>query len=473
MPRTTPSQPVATDRITLAISDVAVAPDGSTRIVFQIDTRRSRPVPAGGYALWSEDPSGDLALHDTTLAGGTMHQIPFGRFRWNANVTIADGRRKKFFVALERANPERASNYVEVAVPAVPPVTELSAQDAVLKVRVTGRARSQGHPFVEVPVKVTIGDASAMAYADREGRWSATLPATAGTHTVTATALGISLGDAAPVSIRVVVGPPPAVPLLILFPEEHRPITRLTRVTGTGVPMSDFHVRLGKGPVVTTTSNAGGAWEARDVQADKHGEVAIVVESAATGEIIERDVRVDYFPAWAVETLACGPTVSPEEPETPFGVAIADGSGEFARVIEYRAPGTEPWHPLGTVEESGRWAFLQHIPPAPPFRPMAPLELRCEGDPVVRTMRVEPPPPIILVPESGAVTGATPEISGVSATPLLVQLDDETEIPVRPEKGRWKVTLGPLEPGEHTVTARHPPSTRGTNRVTFLVDGTA
>ncbi|MDI6649287.1 hypothetical protein QL693_20065, partial [Bacillus altitudinis] len=77
------------------------------------------------------------------------------------------------------------------------------------------------------------------------------------------------------VSVQVVVATAPAIPLRLLFPEEGRKISRLTRVTGTARPKTRVEVSVGGGPVAVTEANAGGAWEVSEARSETPGLVDV------------------------------------------------------------------------------------------------------------------------------------------------------------------------------------------------------
>ncbi|MET0130689.1 MAG: hypothetical protein ABW207_08480 [Stenotrophomonas chelatiphaga] len=442
-----PRDPSPDPTIHLAIDNVTLAPQAGAAIDFRISASTLLN-PSAGYQLWSEDSEGKLHRHSATKSSGEMHSQPFGTRQWWASVGKNSNRTMRFFAARERENPRRASEYVDVPLPEVPPPAEFTARDGVMKVVATGRVRPNASAQLSVSGRVTTVEAN------RDGRWTATVVAAEGTHTASAIALDVRLGNSAPASTSVTVSAPPHIPLGLQFPEEGRKITRITRVTGVSTPYSDLQVSLGEGPPATATANPGGAWEVSEVRSERSGEVVLRVENLSTGEVVERRVEVDYFSPWSVSRLIAGPLVDETGLVTRFG-AIAEGTGEHFDIIEFSVGRDGPWTELSTVDENGVWRFEHLITPPPaPFRPGR-LFLRTASDPLAQLHTVEFQAPIITSPREGAETGPTPVFSGTAVGPFDIELADGSKQHLRPDKeNKWSIEVGPLAPGEHTIIAR-------------------
>lgn len=462
----TPSVPTTDLQIELTIDSVTVAPEGNAAIDFKI-TAKANVAHVDGYQLWSEDESGGFFRHSSTKDNAEMHQRPFGTRLWWAHAIRHTATTMRFFAAWSRENPVRVSNYVDIVLPALPAPTEFSARDGGLNVICTGRAL----PYGEVLVR--LDKTSSKVEAGKDGTWRAIIDTAPGTYTASAQCLGGTLPDSPRVSVQVVVAEAPAIPLRLLFPEEGRKISRLTRVTGTARPKTRVEVSVGGGPVAVTEANAGGAWEVSEARSDTPGLVDVFVETPDTGEALRRSVDVESFPVWEVTHLFAGPIVDESGLVTRAG-AVAEGRGEQGDTIQYSARGEEPWTDLATVGEDLRWRF-EHVappPPPPPFR-IGRLYLRCPGDPLIRDYTVELQPPVITSPEEGAVTGPSVEFSGFAGLAFDIELPDGSKQRVRPDKEyAWKVVLGPFAPGIHTVIARSAATNhkREQTRRTFLVE---
>ena len=461
----TPPIPTRDPEIELAIDLVTLTPEGGPSIDFKMTAKLKAP-HGGGYRLWSETESGGFFRHSTTKRFGERHLMPFGTLLWWANAVRHTTTTMRFFAAWEWENPVRVSNYVDVVLPVEESPTEFTARDGGSKVVCTGRVRPKGK------VQVSVGDRSTTVEAQKDGRWRAIVDAAPGTHTASAVCLGGPFPDSPAVSTQVVVGPAPAIPLLLLFPEEGRKISRLTRVTGTARPNTRVEVSLGGGPVVVAEAGPGGAWEVRQARSDRSGLVDLFVETPDTGEALHRNVEVDYFAEWDVTQLVAGPIVDENGLVTRSG-AIAEGGGEVGDIIQYSVQGQEPWHDLATVGDDLRWRFKHVAPPPakPPFR-LGRLHLRSAGDPLPRQYNVEAQAPLITLPEEGTVAGSSAAFAGLAAFPFVLELPDGSTQRVTPDKDhRWEIVLGPFAPGTHTVVARSGPSSQGRERTrrTFLV----
>lgn len=459
--KTSDAGTASTAAISLHISNVTPVSEGEAAVDFTLSAEA--PGMSHGYTLWSEDAEGTLFRHSATKAYAELHRLPFGTFPWWAPARLHTATHMRFFAALEWENPTRISDYVDVILPPVPAPTEFAARDGGLKVVGTGRARPRSKVLFSVAGQSTIVEVRV------DGRWQVVMDAPEGRHKATAVSLGGGLPDSASVSTSVVVAPAPDIPLLLLFPEVGRKITRLTRVTGTARPRSKVEASLGGGPVVSTEANPGGAWEMPEVRSDASGEVTLFVESS-TGEAAQRTVNVEYFPQWEVTQLVAGRFLAEDGTEIGTGI-MAKGSGDPGDVIQYRTRSNDDWTDLATVDEERAWRF-DHltIPPHPPFQ-RGRLFLRTPGDPEERVYIVEPPPPIISTPRDGYTTGANPEFSGFATNVFTLQLPDGTKQRIRPENDRsWRAILGPFAPGIHTVIAYSTPDAgREVSQCTFVV----
>ncbi len=458
------SAPARDSDIELSIDTVSLTPEGGPAIDFRI-TAKANVAHVGGYLLWSEDESGRFFRHSSTKDAAEMHRRPFGTFLWWAQAIRHTKTTMRFFAAWERENPVRVSNYVDVVLPTEAAPVEFAARDGGLKVICTGRVRPRGSVVVQV------AGASSRVDAQKDGTWRAIIDAAPGTYTAIAVSRGIDLPDSPPVSAQVVVAQAPAIPLLLLFPEEGRKISRLTRVTGTARPGTRVEVSLGGGPVVTAEAGPGGAWEAREARSDQSGSVLLFVETPDTGEALHRAVDVEYFPEWDVAHLIAGPIFDDDGLVTRAG-AIAEGRGEHGDVIQFSQSGGEPWTDLATVAEDLRWRF-EHLAPPPPPPPLRPgmLHLRSAGDPLTRRYSVEQQAPLITAPAEGSVTGTHVEFSGFAVRPFDIQLPDGSTQRVTPDKEHvWKMVIGPFAAGVHTVIARASARQREQTRRTFLVE---
>lgn len=459
-----PFDPAPDPAIQLAIDDIVPSPDRGAAIDFRISAS-SRANPSAGYTLWSEDENGQHHRHSTTKDHGEMHLLPFGTRLWWADIILHAPRTMRFFAARERENPTRASDYVDVVLPAVPPPEDVSARNGVLKAIVTGRARPG------VGVRCRAGEALVSGLAGGDGRWQLIIDLPTGMHTLQVVTVDGVLGESRPVPVTVDITSPPHLPLLLLFPERDRKVARLTRVTGSATPFSDIQATLGDGPLATTRANAGGAWEIKEIRSSVSGAVRLRVENLSTGEVVERPIEVEYFPAWSVTRLLAG-TVVDENGLVIRGGVIATGTGDPGFVIEFSRHPSGPWSTLATIGEDRHWRF-EHLsyPPPAPFGP-GPLLLRVAGDPVHQEYRVETQRPIILSPGEGESTGPRPLFRGTAPAPFQIVLADGTFLGVTPDRqtAQWQVELGPLAPGVHAITARaNPRAEREIARRTILV----
>lgn len=451
--------------IDLQIQHARLAPDSGEWIDF-VFSASPLSGPETGFMLWSEGADGTSHRENEGKDWGNHHTFDFWKKRlWAAQARPHSAQTMRFFASLDYSDERRASNYVDVPLPTLPPPTELSARDGTLKVIIAGRA----HPGVSV--RCSVGDRSTTV-STGDGRWQAVLEVPKGAHEVQAVVVGPALGESAPTRTQVVVTDPPHIPLRLQYPEENRKIERITRVTGSATPHAEIQASLGGG-TATTKANAGGAWEVSRLQSDQSGPLTLLVDNLTTGETVARAVEVDYFPQWDVTHLFAGPIFNESGQVTRAG-AVAEGRGEQGDTIQYSVRGEEPWTDLATVGEDLRWRF-EHVappPPPPPFR-LGRLYLRCPGDPLIRDYTVELQPPVITSPEEGAVTGPSVEFSGFAALSFDIELPDGVKQRVTLDKEHaWKVVLGPFAPGIHTVIARSSATNhkREQTRRTFLVE---
>lgn len=279
-----------------------------------------------------------------------------------------------------------------------------------------------------------------------------------------------ALGESTEVISEVVVTSPPKIPLQIQSPEVNRKISRITGASGSATPKSDIRVSLGGG-TATTKANAGGAWSVGGLTSNQSGPLKLQVENLSTGEVIERDVEVEYFPQWEVAELVLSPLVDGNGLVTKLG-AIARGTGEPGYTITLsrdRNPDAPALLEVPVGDDS-TWDF-RHLssPPAPPF-PGGQLHVRSTGDPVVRPYRVGVQAPLILVPEEGQATGPQPVLSGFASRAFQLVLPDQSTmmVPVAADQS-WQVQLPPLPLGIQLITAGDPREARETTRRTILV----
>ncbi len=412
--------------------------------------------PGEGWALWRVDGEGKA-----TVLNHWMHQLPWGSFDWLSAPVAHDGRHLRLFASPSQLDPTRISDFVDVAIPGMPPPSEVAARDGSRRVIFTGR--------VLPGARVAISMDGRTVESSGEERFQLIMDDVAeGTYTYTA--MTLALRDAAAstgVSGSVRVGEPPAIPLALLFPEVDRRIGRVERVTGVAAPGSELRVRVGDGAPELARANAGGAWEARRVISAHHGPVVIVAENLSTGEVVQRRVEVDYFPAWRIDRLVVGPIVDESGLVTRRGT-LAEGTGDPGTVIEIGV--RNGFVELATADAEGAWTY--RVNDAPSLVVGGRVRLRAVGDPLERQEQVEPQGPLILHPSHGALVEGDVVVSGVSARPVTLEVDDGVTYVAEPDKvnQRWEVRLPPLPPGLHTLRARvSPHAVREVARVTIAV----
>lgn len=397
-----------------------------------------------GWALWSLDRD-DTAR----LLNNNVHQLPYGTFEWMIPpIAHADGK-ARLFATRDYRKLVRASEFVDVVIPTMPPPREVTARDGSRKVIFTGRS------VPRTQVRASLGGRNAEGTA-ADDRFEFALDNVArGTHAFSMVAVGLhDAPDSAPVQGTVKVAAPPAIPLNILFPEAGRRIRRVERVTGVAAPGSDIEVMIGEGAAVKTQANAGGAWEAARVESVDPGKAVLRARNVTTGELVDREVEVEHFSKFMVTQLAAGPLVDQNGLVTRRG-AIAEGTGVPGTVIEVasRAPGN-PFVELAAVSEDGVWVY-QHVDEstAPLFGPGR-VRLRVAGEDFEVTEVAVPQAPLVLTPRMGEVTAAVVRVSGVAVKEVSISMEDGITHKAKPDTKnayRWEVTIGPLAPGTHTI----------------------
>lgn len=416
-----------------------------------------------GWALWLLKGQGSAAL-----LNNAVQQLPYGSFEWIIPpIAHADGK-ARLFATRSRHKLVRASEFVDVVIPAMPPPREVTARDGSRKVIFTGRT------VPETKVRAMLGGRSAEAES-RDGRFEFVLDKVAqGTHAFSVMAVGLNdAHDSAPVEGKVKVAPPANIPLSLLFPEEDRRIKRVERVTGVAAPGSDIEVTIGEGPAESTLANAGGAWEAARVEAGEPGKVVLRARNVTTGELVERNVEVEYFSRFVVTQLAAGTLVDENGLVTRRG-AIAEGTGVPGAVIEVaaRLPGN-PFVELATINEEGRWAYRHVDVSSAPLFGGGRVRLRVAGEDFEVVEVAGAQAPLVLSPQPGDVTAARLRVSGVAAREVTVTTGDGTThkaVPDTKNDYRWEVEIGPLAPGVHAIDVATSPSEREKVTVHFAVN---
>lgn len=416
-----------------------------------------------GWALWLLNRQ-DKVL----LLNNYVHQLPYGTFDWIIPpIAHADGK-VRLFATRDYRKLVRASEFVDVVIPAMPLPREVTARDGARKVIFTGRS------VPRTQVRASLGGRSAEATA-ADDRFEFALDNVAqGTHAFSMVAVGLhDAPDSAPVQGTVKVAAPPAIPLSILFPEVGRRIKRVERVTGVAAPGSAIEVMIGEGATVKTQANAGGAWEAARVEAVEPGKAVLRARNVNTGELVDREVEVEHFSKFMVTQLAAGPLVDQNGLVTRRG-AIAEGTGVPGTVIEIasRAPGS-PFVELAPVSEDGVWVYQHLDESSAPLFGVGRVRLRVAGEDFEVTEMAVPQAPLVLTPRPGGVTAAVVRVSGVAVKEVTISMEDGITHKAKPDTKnayRWEVNIGPLAPGVHTIAVATSPSEREKVTVHFAVN---
>lgn len=417
---------------------------------------RGRHSAAAGWALWLVGKDGGVFLLNYS-----MHQLPWGEFDWLSPPDAHEGRKLRLFASRSQLDPTRVSDFVDVDIPDMPPPTEVTARDGSRRVIFTGRTL----PGTRVVARLN----GRTVESTGKERFQLIMDDVAG-GTYAYAVQTLPLGDAAAsasVKGSVSVGAPAAIPLAFQFPEVGRRIPRLERVTGVAAPGSEIRVVLGGGEPVTTMANAGGAWEVRRITSEHHGPVLLVAENLTTGEVVQRDVEVEYFPAWQITRLVVGPIVDENGLLARRGT-IVEGTGEPGAVIEIAV--RNEFVELARVTDDGTWAYRVQDGSSLVTNP---VRLRAVGDPVERKERAEQQAPLILHPPQGALVEGDVVVSGVCARPLKLETEDGASHVAKPDQNnnyRWEVKLPALSPGLHTLRAHaDPKAVREVAVLTFAV----
>ncbi|MCP2251829.1 Ig-like domain (group 3) [Prauserella aidingensis] len=199
---------------------------------------------------------------------------------------------------------------------------------------------------------------------------------------------------------------------------------------------------------------------------------------SATATAPEGGVECGALDAPVITSPANGDTTS----ETP----TITGTGTPGTTVTVSESGTE----IGTasVGEDGTWSLTPATPLSPGEHTITATQNTDTGasppsEPVTFTVQdTQPPePPSIDTPDSGAITGGTPTISGtgeVGATVTVSEGGAEIGTAVVDGDGNWSLTPStPLTEGPHTITATQTDAGNNTSQpsdpVSFTVDTTA
>ena len=414
-----------------------------------------------GWALWQLDGSGNAHL-----LNGSMHQLPYGTINWVVRPEAYRDGKARLYASRSQTDPARVSEFVDVKIPPMPRPEEVSARDGARKVIFTGKSV----PLTNV--RATLGDREVTG-SSGNGPFQLVMDGVPnGTHAYKVVAVG--LGDAADSTVveGKVVLDTPAVQMVLLYPEAGRRIKRIEKVTGTAAQHTKVRVTLAGGTPVEVDVNSSGHWEVPQIQAGKPGRGILEVESLGTGEVLYREVEVEHFSDITVTHVVGGLLVDETGVISRRGFIVA-GTGEAGNWIEVASGGQKDFVPLTSVGEDGRWEY-RHLDEKtqPVFRPGT-LYLRVSGDILEHMETMQKQGPIVLSPRPGDLTGETVRVSGVSAAPVEIIMEDGKTVRATPDMKnnyRWETQLGPLTPGAHTITVRNSPSEREKVEVSFFVN---